>query len=280
MRKSRKPTTRNNTQSRQAGSLAAAAAARATSPPAHQLESDPRTGSQTRKQTNKEEDEHSPKRSRNGQRSTTAPALISQELVSLSQTPANKRRRDGKDTLPNKRRRQSVTKSDLSEKNLKELQGQLKESKEMDAIVKAADRARKRGAASQQPSSSELNLETATASVRSQKSASSLKFYRYHILQRARVHIHCEYPPSEIQALLDVIFTRKVPQERRRKISQIAKETAQKFSSKTRGAHREDDLIEALISAFDAMFPKDMFNCPRKAGMMVPCRSDMSSAAC
>ncbi|KAL8698695.1 MAG: hypothetical protein Q9201_006430 [Fulgogasparrea decipioides] len=273
VRKSRKPTTRKNTQSRQAGPLAAALATNSSAPqassklsePSHKLNTGPRTESQKRKHTNKNKDEHSPNLPRSAQRSTTAPATISQELVSVLQTPANKRRRDSEDKLPDKRHRQSVTKSDLSEENLKKLQTQLEQSKEMDTGVTAADRVRKRGATSQQPSFSEPNLETATPSVRSQKSASSLKFYRYHILQRARIHIHCEYPPFEIQGLLDAIFTRKISQERRREISDIAKETAQKFSSKTRGAHREDDLIEALNTAFDTMFPKELFNCPRKA---------------
>ena len=135
----------------------------------------------------------------------------------------------------------------------------------MQPVATPLERVRKRGP-SRQTSCSDLND---AASTRSQRSAGSLKFYRYNVLARARVYIHSEYPPAEIQALLDVIFTREITKTRRREISRIAKETAKEFSNKTRGAHRENDLIEALYDAFCEMFPDKKFNCPRKAGMVL-----------
>lgn len=133
----------------------------------------------------------------------------------------------------------------------------------------SADRGRKRSIDPLRSKPLDLSPETSTVSVRTYKSTPSPKFYRFEILERARVYIRCEYPPPDIQALLDEIFTSKISKERKLEISRIAKNTARKFSSMTQGAHREDDLVEVLYGAFDELFPKQMFNCPRKAGMLL-----------
>ena len=219
------------------------------------------------------------KRPRKDRQSTSMPASASLDSASVPETRA-KRLRSAEDKPPHEQRQWSETGSLLSEENLKKLQSQLKQPKVMGPAATAADRIRKRGTVMRQYSFSDLNPETATTSVRSQKSAGSLKFYRYNILEQARVYIRCEYPPPEIQALLDVIFKREVSGERGVEISRIAKETAQKFSSKTKGASREDDLLELLNSAFNELFPGGIFNCSRKAGMLILHDSNSHGVVC
>lgn len=313
MQNYRKPTPSKPTRSRQIRSLAATAAistliqaSSKPSAPIQELNGRPRTRTQTRKRTNEDEDEHSQKRLRidppsalaaprelvdisqtleNKQRRdpqfSSIPAATSLDLASVSKTRGNKRLPDNDEDEPsNKQRQQSDTGSCLSEENLRKLQSQLKQSQEMEPAVTPADRVRKRDAVTRQPSISDLNPETATASVRSQKSAASLKFYRYNVLERARVYIHCEYPPPEIQVLLDAIFAREIPKERKLEISCIARETAQKLSSETRGAYREDDLIAPLNIAPDQTPPKEMLKCPRKARMLRFHNSSVYSIVC
>ena len=115
--------------------------------------------------------------------------------------------------------------SQLSEQNLEKPERDLEKLKrgtsdKMDSGVTVLDRVRKR-APSRQASYSDLNQET--ASLRSQKSFVSNNFYRYHILDQARVYVRPEPPPMDIQAQMDVIFERKIPENRRREISGIAK---------------------------------------------------------
>ncbi|KAL9025928.1 MAG: hypothetical protein Q9196_005327, partial [Gyalolechia fulgens] len=255
--------------------------------PTQEQNTRPQTRAQKRRRT--DEDEHLQKRRRTNPPSSPAPPAVFQELVGIHKRGKKRSRKDRQSSpilaaaslysasVPHTRGnkpicktedepldeqgQQSETESRLSKENLKKLQSQLKPPQEMEP----ADRVRKRGTVTRQLSVSDLNPETASASVRSQKSTGSLKFYRYNILEQARVYVRCEYPPPHIQALLDDIFNREVLVERKVKITRIAKETAQKFSSKTQGASREDDLLELLNSAFDELFPTGMFNCPRKA---------------
>lgn len=157
----------------------------------------------------------------------------------------------------------------LSEGNLETLQ---RHHAEIERASTPSGRVPKRRIMSRQLSFSDLNLETLTVSTSSPKSPSSPKFYRYDVLQRAGVFVLGGPPSPEIQVLLDDIFGRQVSQERRSEIALIASRAAHKFISKARGAHGEDDLVEALyVNAFCEMFPHDMFNCPRKAGMVLLC---------
>jgi len=135
-----------------------------------------------------------------------------------------------------------VPESQLSEENLKKLERDLEKLEkgtpdEMDPGVTVPGRVRKR-APSRQASFSDLNQDT--ASLRSQKSSVSNSFYRYHTLDQARIYVRPEPPPMDIQAQMDIIFEREIPEKRRREISGIAKKISQSFINNLRGAHRED----------------------------------------
>ena len=81
--------------------------------------------------------------------------------------------------------------------------------------------------------------------------------------------IHPEPPPKEIRSHLDVIYKRKISDDRKRQISDIAKKKSQAFMSNLRGAYREDDLVELIYEAFREMYPDEVFACPRKAGTIL-----------
>ena len=306
MQKNKKPAPTNFLRTRQARSLATVAASSTPfqtlpNPPllTQELHTPPKTRVQKRRRI--DEDKQSNKRRRTDPLSAPAPLGVFSGPISISQTaereqgtkqlpedqdpsaiPAaallnsvsgpepreDDQLRNTEDKPLDEQHQQSEVGSQLSEGNLKKLQSQLKQPKEMESAFTPADRVRKRGTVMRQRSFSDLSPETASVSVRSQKSAGSLKFYRYNILGQARVYIRCDYPPPGIQSMLDLIFKREVSKERKIEISHIAKETAQKFSSKTQGASREDDLLELLNSAFNEMFPDEKFSCPRKAGML------------
>jgi hypothetical protein len=215
------------------------------------------------------EDEHSQKRLRKDLPSASVPAAASQDLVGVWQSRGEKRPYDYEDKHSYKRRRGSVPESQLSEKNLKKLERELEKLErgmpdEMDPGVTVPDRVRKR-ALSRQASFSDLNQ--GTASLRSQKSSVSNSFYRYHTLDQARIYVCPEPPPMDIQAQMDVIFEREIPEKRRREISGIAKETSQNFITNLRGAHREDDLVELVYEALRMMHKDETFDFPRKAGI-------------
>ena len=207
------------------------------------------------------EDEHSQQRLRKDIPSVLIPAAASQDLVGVWQTNGKKRRHDSEDKHSYKRRRESVPESQLSEDNLKKLE------REMDPGVTVPDRVRKR-APSRQTSFSDLNQDT--ASQRSQKLSVSNSFYRYHILDQARIYIRPEPPPMDIQAQMDVIFSREILETRRREISGIAKKISQSFINNLRGAHREDDLVELIYEALRMMYKDETFDFPRKAGIVPP----------
>ena len=137
-------------------------------------------------------------------------------------------------------------------------------SNQIDPNDPVPDQMQKR-ALSRQTSLSNLNQDT--ASQRSQASSISNSFYRYHILDRAKVYIHPELPPPEIQVQMNAIFNREIPEERRRAISDIAKETSQNFIINLRAAHREDDLVELIYDALRMMHKDDTLQFARKEGI-------------
>lgn len=213
------------------------------------------------------EDGHSQKRLRKDSPFASVPTAASQDLVGFWQTRGEKRSYDSEDKHSYKRRRGSVPESQLSEENLKKLERDLEKlergpSDEMEPGVTIRDRVRKR-APSRQASFSDLNQDT--ASLRSQKSSVSNSFYRYHILDQARIYVRPEPPPMDIQAQMDVIFEREIPEKRRREISGIAKKISQSFINNLRGAHREDDLVELIYEALRMMHKDESFDFPRKA---------------
>ena len=218
------------------------------------------------------EDEHSQKRLRKDPPSVLVPAAASQDLVGVWQTKGKKRRHESEDEHSYKRRRESVP-SQLSKENLKKLERDLEQleremPQEMDSVVIVPARGQKRGPSRQQ-SLSDLNQNTA-ASQLTQKSSVSNSFYRYHILEEASIFIRPQPPPMDIQAQMDVIFSREISETRRREISDIANEISQRFIKKLRGASREDDLVEILYIALDMMYKDETFDFPRKTGIVPP----------
>ena len=218
------------------------------------------------------EDGYSQKRLRKDSPFASVPTAASQDLVGVWQTRGEKRSYDSEDKQLYKRRRGSVPESQLSEENLKKLERDLEKlergtSDEMEPGVRIRDRVRKR-APSRQVSFSDLKQ--GTASLRSQKSSVSNSSYRYHILDQARIYVRPEPPPIDIQAHMDVIFEREIPEKRRREISGIAKKISQGFINNLRGAHREDDLVELVYEALRMMDKDETFDFPRKAGIVFP----------
>ena len=212
------------------------------------------------------EDEHSQQRLRKDSPSASTPTATSQDLVGVWQS--DKRSYSSEDKHSYKRRSDSVPESQLSEENLKKLERVLEKlesgtSDEMEPGVTIRDRVRKR-APSRQASSSYLNQDTAS---RSQKSSVSNSFYRYHILDQARIYVRPEPPPMNIQTQMDVIFKREILGERRREISDIAKKISQGFINNLRGAHSEDDLVELIYEALRMMRKDENFDFARKAGI-------------
>lgn len=280
MRKDRKPTSppKNASPRRLRSSTTAAAKSTPSAAfqkpfkPPQQLIDRPR---KTQKRKHAAEDEHSQKRLQKDPPSVLVPTAASQDLVGVWQTKGKKRSYDSEDNYSYKRRRGSVPESQLSEENLKKLERDLETleretSDKMDPSVTVLDRVRKR-APSRQASFSDLNQDT--ASLRSQKSSVSNSFYRYHILDQARIYVRPEPPPMDIQAQMDVIFEREIPEKRRKEISGIAKKISQSFINNLRGAHREDDLVELIYEALRMMHKDESFDFPRKAGIVLPLTS-------
>lgn len=278
MRRDRKPTSPpKNANPRQLRSSTTAAADstpsgafQKPSKPSQELIDCPR---KAQKRKHAAEDEHSQKRRRKYPPLGLVPTAASQALAGVWQTRGKKRPHDSEDKHSYKRRRGSVPESQLSEENLKKLERELERleretPKEMDPVT-TPDRVRKR-APSRQASFSDLNQDTASASQRSQKSSVSNSFYRYQILDQTGIYVRPEPPPMDIQAQMDVIFKREVPQKRGREISGIAKKISQSFINKLRGAHREDDLVELVYEALHMMHNDDTFNFSRKAGIVLP----------
>ena len=268
MRKNQKPTPpAKHTNLRQLRSSTTAAAnstpSKAFQKPSKTSQEEKHRPQKAQKRKRAAEDELSPKRLRRDLKSASVPAAASQDLVEAWQT--------GEEKPSHTRHRESVQQSRLSEKNLKRLERDLKQL-ERDTPNEMSPggtvpKVRKR-APSRQASLSDLNQDTSTQRSQStQKSTVSNGFYRFHVLDRARVYVRPERPPLDIQAQMDNIFERDIPEQRRREISDIAEVISQKFIKTLRGAQREDDLVEIVYSALDRMMNEDMaFVFSRKAG--------------
>lgn len=221
------------------------------------------------------ENEHSRKRLRKNSPSVSVPSAASQDLIGVWQARGNKRQYDFKDQHVYKRRCGSVLGSQLSEENLKNFERYLQKLEgatpnEMDPNMIVPDRVLKRGP-SRQASLSDLNQDT--ASLRSQKSSVSNRFYRYWILDQARMYVCPEPPPMDIQAQMNVIFERDIPEKKRQEISGIAKKISEGFIDKLRGAYSEDDLVELIYGALCMMQKDETFDFLRKAGSVPPLTS-------
>ncbi|KAL8857503.1 MAG: hypothetical protein Q9178_005998 [Gyalolechia marmorata] len=151
----------------------------------------------------------------------------------------------------------------LSKANLKLLQQEVAAFEDMDNGSTSSSQTRKRRAPSRQTSNSDLLSGT---SGRRKEPTPSHSYYRYSILDQANVYIQPEPPSESLQAQLDLIFKRKVTDDRGREISDIAKQMSPEFSKLLRGAHRKDDLVELVQEALFAMHKDDTLTHPRKAG--------------
>ena len=216
-------------------------------------------------------DEQSQKRLRKAPPSTPISAAASQNPVGVSQTRGEEQPYDSEDKRSCKQRPGSVPESQLSKENLKKLEEELETLErgtlsEMDPAVTIPDRGRKR-APSRQASSSDLYQDT--ASLPTQKPSVSNSFYRYNILARARIYVHPEPPPKDIQAQIDIIFKRAIPEQRRREISGKAETISQQFIANLRAARREDDLVEIVYKALDTMDRDMAFAFQRKTGIVL-----------
>ncbi|KAL8802825.1 MAG: hypothetical protein Q9182_003585, partial [Xanthomendoza sp. 2 TL-2023] len=131
----------------------------------------------------------------------------------------------------------------LSKANLKLLQQEIAASEEMDNDGTSSSQARKRRAPLRQASNSELVSGTYTSG-RSKEPTPSHNFYRYIILERARIQIVPRPPPQTVQVRLDVIFNRRMTDERIREIKNLAKDQSENFGDGIGEALREDDSVE------------------------------------
>ncbi len=194
----------------------------------------------------------------------------SQDSVDVWQTRGKKRRRDSEERHPYKRYRGSLPKSQLSEDNLKKLGRDLENLEgrppdEMDPGSTVRSCAEESSIAAGKLFGSKSRHYIATLA----KSSVSNSFYRYHILDEARIYVRPKPPPTAIQAEMDIIFGREVPEKRRKEISGIAKHISQQFINNLRGAHREDDLVELVYEALHMMHKDETFDFPRKAGIVL-----------
>lgn len=242
---SKPPSPLNSTQPQQSPSFDTAATALPKSPkPSRELIARPSTRARKRKQ--EADDEHSQKRSRRDSLWGSNPAAESKN------EPLDNRRSGSKPA------------SQLTEENLKMLERET--SSKIGSTIASSSRKGKRRLSRQ---ASFSDLISNTLSVPSQKSSDSNIFYRYHILKGAKMFIHPEPPPMEIRSQLDIIYKRKISDERKRQISNIAKRQSLGFMQNLRGAHHGDDLVELIHKAFRDMDSDGVLDCQRKAGTML-----------
>ncbi|KAL8870585.1 MAG: hypothetical protein Q9174_003405 [Haloplaca sp. 1 TL-2023] len=150
----------------------------------------------------------------------------------------------------------------LSKANLRLLQQEVAGLEEMDNESTSSSQARKRRAPSRQTSNSDL---VSATSGLTKESTPSQSVYRYKVLADADVYIRPEPPPETVQAQLDTIFERTVTDDKRREISNIAKQKSPHFSQLLRVACREDDLVELVHQLLLDMHVNGTLTHPRKA---------------
>lgn len=102
--------------------------------------------------------------------------------------------------------------------------------------------------------------------MRLQTSSGTIAFYRHEILQRAGIFVRNEPPPKQIQSQMNTILRRRISEQRKRELADIADDISQKFIHNPRGANREDDLVELVCEALRSMHRGGTFYFPRKAG--------------
>ena len=151
----------------------------------------------------------------------------------------------------------------LSKANLTLFQQEVAAFEEMDNESTSSSQVRKRRAPSRQTSNSDL---VSATSGRTKEPTPSQSFYRYTTLALANVYIRPEPLSETVQARLASIFERRVTDDRRRKISNIAKELSPQFGKVLMSPCREDDLVELVLEALLAMHADESLTYRRKAG--------------
>ncbi|KAL9597810.1 MAG: hypothetical protein Q9219_004887 [cf. Caloplaca sp. 3 TL-2023] len=190
---------------------------------------------------------HSPEKRRKEAPVASKSTQTIEELPEVSQIRDLKRIIDLEKWSTNKQRRNLELGSQLSERNLQELERETSES--MDGRKRSSS---KQTSASEVPSS------------RSQKPTVSNTFYRWKILYGASIYVHSRPPPLDLIPQLNDIFDREIVDARKTELSGIAREAAEAFGVNTRSANREDDLVEILYEALKKMCPKAIYAFVRK----------------
>lgn len=117
--------------------------------------------------------------------------------------------------------------------------------------------------------SSTVNMTNDATSVTSQKTSISLLDYRLVTLKRARIVVQHRGLPEHIQPLVDAIIQPNITEERKSVLFAIADGLCDAFPSILEAASREDDFVEQIERALEAIDSKligQIFTRRRKAG--------------
>ena len=188
------------------------------------------------------------------------------EGATLSSPPARpKRRQEPEEETANKRRKQLQPEDEpahapppldsASEKLNEELRLQLLNS--MAAVKRTV---------SQRSSNADMTND-ATSTI-SQKSSISLLNYRLVVLEQSRIVVQHRDLPPHTQSLVDAIIQPDISEERKQALNAIADKFCDAFPAILEVASREDDFIEPIERALEAMdeLVGRVFTRPRKAG--------------
>ena len=117
--------------------------------------------------------------------------------------------------------------------------------------------------------SSTVDMTNDATSVTSQKTSISLLDYRLVTLKRARIVVQHRGLPEHIQPLVDAIIQPNITEERKSVLFAIADGLCDAFPSILEAASREDDFVEQIERALEAIDSKligQIFTRRRKAG--------------
>lgn len=118
---------------------------------------------------------------------------------------------------------------------------------------------------SRQSSSTGLNQETESAL--SQKSSSTAANYRFGALGNVRIVVQKIPLPDNIRARVKAIYQREIPKAVESQLLDITDALRQRLLKAMNGASKEDDSVEPILDALEALNDKGEFAFTRKAGM-------------
>ena len=202
------------------------------------------------------------------------PSAAPQNQIALPPARGLKRRYLSEDIIPHKRLQedlQSVSdfRQPLSEGNLDRHNRLTRSgtSDDMDTRSATPDRGGRKRSSSR--TSSTVDTDQETVSVRSQASYTAAR-YRFNILRQAKIFVRPGAPPAEVQPRINAVIHREVSAERKRELSSIAENLCNDFLNILDGPSREDDCIEPIHRALSSMDSGREFDFRRKAGMAQP----------